>query len=95
MYLGKIVEVANRDALYRMAKHPYTIALLSAVPIPDPIVEASRERIILRGEIPSPIALPSGCHFHPRCPIGIKTCEEEAPSLRQIEENHWISCHLV
>jgi oligopeptide transport system ATP-binding protein len=95
MYLGKIVEVADRDALYRVAKHPYTIALLSAVPIPDPIVEASRERIILRGEIPSPIALPPGCNFHPRCPIGVEICQKEIPSLREIEEGHWVACHLA
>ena len=95
MYLGKIVEVANRDTLYRVAKHPYTIALLSAVPIPDPIVEASRERIILRGEIPSPIALPPGCNFHPRCPIGVENCQREVPSLREIEGGHWVACHLA
>ncbi len=95
MYLGKIVEVANRDALYRVAKHPYTIALLSAVPIPDPVVEATRERIILKGEIPSPIALPPGCNFHPRCPIGIEICQKEVPPLREIEENHWVACHLA
>ena len=95
MYLGKIVEVANRDALYRVAKHPYTIALLSAVLIPDPIVEASRERIILRGEIPSPIALPPGCNFHPRCPIGVENCQREVPSLREIEGGHWVACHLA
>ena len=95
MYLGKIVEVANRDALYRVAKHPYTIALLSAVPIPDPIVEASRERIILRGEIPSPIALPPGCNFHPRCPIGVENCQREVPSLREIQGGHWVACHLA
>jgi oligopeptide/dipeptide ABC transporter ATP-binding protein len=95
MYLGKIVEVANRDALYRVAKHPYTIALLSAVPIPDPIVEATRERIILKGEIPSPIALPPGCNFHPRCPIGVEICQKEIPTLREIEEGHWVACHLA
>ncbi len=95
MYLGKIVEVANRDALYRVAKHPYTIALLSAVPIPDPIVEATRERIILKGEIPSPIALPPGCNFHPRCPIGVDICQKEIPTLREIEEGHWVACHLA
>jgi len=95
MYLGKIVEVANRDALYRVAKHPYTIALLSAVPIPDPVVEATRERIILKGEIPSPIALPPGCNFHPRCPIGVENCQKEVPSLREIEEGHWVACHLA
>jgi oligopeptide transport system ATP-binding protein len=95
MYLGKIVEIANRDALYRVAKHPYTVALLSAVPIPDPVVEATRERIILKGEPPSPIALPPGCNFHPRCPIGIEACREEIPSLREIERGHWVACHLA
>jgi len=95
MYLGKIVEIANRDALYRFAKHPYTVALLSAVPIPDPVVEATRERIILRGEPPSPIALPPGCNFHPRCPIGIELCQKEVPSLHQIGEDHWVACHLA
>ncbi len=95
MYLGKIVEIANRDALYQVAKHPYTKALLSAVPIPDPIVEAERERILLKGEIPSPIALPPGCNFHPRCPIGIELCSREVPSLREVEEGHWVSCHLA
>lgn len=95
MYLGKIVEIANRDALYRSAKHPYTIALLSAVPIPDPDVESTRERIILKGEPPSPIALPPGCNFHPRCPIGVEVCQREIPLLREVEENHWVACHLA
>ncbi len=95
MYLGKIVEIANRDAIYRSAKHPYTIALLSAVPIPDPIVESARQRIILKGEPPSPIALPPGCNFHPRCPIGVEICRKEIPTLREIEEGHWVACHLA
>jgi len=95
MYLGKIIEIANRDDLYRFAKHPYTMALLSAVPIPDPVVEATRKRIILKGEPPSPIALPPGCNFHPRCPISIELCQKEIPSLRHIGEDHWVSCHLV
>lgn len=95
MYLGKIIEIANRDALYRVAKHPYTIALLSAVPIPDPAVEATRERIILKGEIPSPIALPPGCNFCPRCPVGVDVCHREVPTLRQIGEDHWVACHLA
>ena len=95
MYLGKIVEIAGRDTLYRFAKHPYTIALLSAVPIPDPAVEATRDRIILMGEPPSPIALPKGCAFHPRCPYTREQCQEEVPSLRQIAEDHWVACHLV
>jgi len=95
MYLGKIIEIANRDDLYRSAKHPYTVALLSAVPIPDPLVEAERMRILLRGEPPSPIALPPGCNFHPRCPIAIETCREIVPELRQIENDHWVACHLA
>lgn len=95
MYLGKIVEIANRDDLYRFAKHPYTVALLSAVPVPDPVVEATRERIILKGEPPSPVALPPGCNFHPRCPISIELCQREVPSLRPIGEDHWVACHLA
>lgn len=95
MYLGKIVEIANRDDLYRFAKHPYTVALLSAVPVPDPVVEATRERIILKGEPPSPVALPPGCNFHPRCPISIELCQKEVPSLRPIGEDHWVACHLA
>jgi len=95
MYLGKIIEIANRDDLYRFAKHPYTKALLSAVPIPDPGVEATRERIILKGEPPSPIDLPSGCHFHPRCPIGIEICRKVVPHLRQVGVDHWAACHLA
>lgn len=95
MYLGKIVEIASRDSLYRSARHPYTVALLSAVPIPDPLVEATRERIILRGEPPSPIALPPGCAFHPRCLYSRGRCREEGPSLRQIDEDHWVACHGV
>ncbi|MCX8117616.1 MAG: ABC transporter ATP-binding protein [Desulfobacterota bacterium] len=95
MYLGKIVEIANRDALYQCAKHPYTQALLSAVPIPDPVVESQRERILLKGEIPSPISLPPGCNFHPRCPIAIELCKRVVPALREVEEGHWVSCHLA
>ena len=95
MYLGRIIEIANRDDLYRSAKHPYTIALLSAVPIPDPVVEASRERIILKGEPPSPIAVPPGCNFHPRCPIGVEVCRVDVPSLRLIGEDHWVACHIA
>ncbi|MEW6377150.1 MAG: oligopeptide/dipeptide ABC transporter ATP-binding protein [Thermodesulfobacteriota bacterium] len=95
MYLGKIIEIANRDDLYQFAKHPYTVALLSAVPIPNPVVEATRKRIILKGEPPSPIALSPGCNFHPRCPIGIEVCQKEVPSLRQIGEGHWVACHLA
>jgi len=95
MYLGRIIEIANRDDLYRFAKHPYTVALLSAVPVPDPVVEAARKRILLGGEPPSPIALPPGCNFHPRCPIGIETCREIVPELRQIGKDHSVACHLA
>jgi len=95
MYLGRIVEIAKREDLYRFAKHPYTVALLSAVPIPDPVVESTRERIILKGEPPSPIAVPPGCNFHPRCPIGVEICRGEIPTLRQISEDHWVACHLA
>ncbi len=95
MYLGRIIEIANRDDLYRFAKHPYTIALLSAVPIPDPVVEASRERIILKGEPPSPMTVPSGCNFHPRCSIAIEVCSKQVPPLRPIDQDHWVACHLA
>ncbi len=95
MYLGRIVEIANRDDLYLYAKHPYTIALLSAVPIPDPEVEETRERIILTGDPPSPINLPPGCSFHERCPRCIDICRMEAPELREVGKDHRVACHLV
>ena len=92
MYLGRIVEVASRDDIYANPLHPYTKALLSAVPIPDPLVEASRERVVLRGEAPSPLNPPSGCVFHPRCPIAIDRCAQEAPELREVARDHWAAC---
>lgn len=95
MYLGKIVELTDRDTLYRNPLHPYTEALLSAIPIPDP--DRPRNRRILQGEIPSPISPPSGCHFHPRCPIGVTgICDIEEPELRSRTESsdHTASCHL-
>jgi oligopeptide/dipeptide ABC transporter ATP-binding protein len=95
MYLGRIVEIANRDDLYLYAKHPYTIALLSAVPIPDPEVEETRERIILTGDPPSPIHLPPGCSFHERCPGCIDICRMEAPELREVGKDHRVACHLA
>jgi oligopeptide/dipeptide ABC transporter ATP-binding protein len=95
MYLGKIVEVADRNALYEDPLHPYTRALLSAVPIPDPAVEAMREHTVLRGEVPSPLKPPSGCVFHPRCPIAVDRCSAEIPPLREIKPGHWAACHLA
>ncbi len=95
MYLGHIVELADRKALYEDPLHPYTRALLSAVPIPDPRLEAQRERMVLRGEVPSPVNPPSGCVFHPRCPIAIDRCSAEIPPLREIKPGHWAACHLA
>jgi oligopeptide transport system ATP-binding protein len=95
MYLGKIVELADRQALYEDPLHPYTRALLSAVPIPDPKVEATRERMVLRGEVPSSLNPPAGCVFHPRCPIAVDRCSAEIPPLREIKPGHWAACHLA
>ena len=92
MYLGKIVELASDTDLYNDAQHPYTEALLSAVPIPDPTVE--KKRIILQGDVPSPIDPPSGCHFHTRCMYKEKICEEEAPEFKHIGGGHWVACHF-
>ena len=92
MYLGHIVEIADRNEIYQNPLHPYTRALLSAVPIPDPIIDAQRERILLSGEVPSPLNPPSGCVFHPRCPIVIDSCSSVTPELRQVEPDHWAAC---
>jgi oligopeptide/dipeptide ABC transporter ATP-binding protein len=92
MYLGKIMEIADRQALYAEPLHPYTKALLAAVPIPDPAVEAVRERVVLGGEVPSPLNPPSGCVFHPRCPIAIPECREAVPEVREIRPGHRAAC---
>ena len=95
MYLGHIVEVADRTELYENPLHPYTRALLSAVPIPDPVVEAKRERIILTGDVPSPMDPPAGCVFHTRCPIAIDDCKLGVPGLREVGNDHWVACIRV
>ncbi|MEK7366947.1 MAG: oligopeptide/dipeptide ABC transporter ATP-binding protein, partial [candidate division NC10 bacterium] len=92
MYLGKIMEIADRRALYEDPLHPYTKALLAAVPIPDPTVEATRERTVLKGEVPSPLDPPAGCVFHPRCPIAIAECSQGIPPLREVRPGHWAAC---
>jgi len=95
MYLGIIVELAERNELYENPLHPYTQSLLSAVPIPDPKKNRERRRVILSGEIPSPINPPSGCRFHTRCPIAVEQCKVDVPEWREISTGHWVACHLA
>ena len=93
MYLGKIVELAEKDELYRNPQHPYTQALLSAIPIPDPVTK--RERIILEGDVPSPVNPPKGCHFHTRCKYAMPICKESDPEFKDYGSEHFVACHLL
>jgi oligopeptide/dipeptide ABC transporter ATP-binding protein len=92
MYLGKIVEMAAYKDLYTDAKHPYTQALLSAIPVADP--KAKKERVVLKGDVPSPINPPPGCHFHPRCRYRREECDKSEPILKDVGEDHYVACFL-
>lgn len=95
MYLGRIMELADVDDLYTTPRHPYTKALLSAVPVPDPEVEATRKRVILEGDIPSPANPPPGCPFNTRCPVAQERCVAESPEWRELAPGHWVACHFA
>jgi oligopeptide transport system ATP-binding protein len=95
MYLGRLVELAESDELFANPLHPYTQALLEAVPIPDPDVERRRAHRVMKGEVPSPINPPSGCVFHPRCPLAVDNCRTEVPQLRELKPGHWVACPRV
>src|SRR3989337_1910440 len=93
MYLGKMVELADRDELFRNPLHPYTPALMSAIPIPDPRLK--RERIILTGDVPSPLNPPRGCRFHPRCPVALEHCAVQEPEFKEVSQEHWVACWRI
>jgi len=95
MCKGRIVELAPRDTLFANPLHPYTQALLEAVPIPDPEIEQARAHKIIKGEIPSPINPPPGCVFHPRCPIAVDGCKQHVPEFREVKPGHWVACSEV
>jgi oligopeptide transport system ATP-binding protein len=95
MYLGVLAELADCDEIYSHPLHPYTQALLSAIPIPDAAIERQRSRIILKGDVPSPVNPPSGCRFRTRCPLAKTICAEERPAWREVASRHWVACHLV
>jgi oligopeptide transport system ATP-binding protein len=95
MYLGVMAEMGDHNELYEHPLHPYTKALLSSVPVPDPKKSRAHQRIILGGDVPSPINPPSGCRFHPRCPIAVESCQLEIPEWRQVAQAHWVACNLV
>ncbi|MFQ6022815.1 MAG: ABC transporter ATP-binding protein [Acidiferrobacterales bacterium] len=95
MYLGNMVELAESDELFDNPMHPYTKGLLLAVPVPDPTVEAERKHQVLTGEVPSPINPPSGCVFHPRCPLAVESCHRDVPALRELRPGHWVACTQV
>ena len=93
MYLGKMVELTSRDELYRNPMHPYTKALMSAIPVPNPRLR--RQRIVLKGDVPSPLNPPKGCRFHPRCPVAIERCSQEEPEFLEVNPDHWVACWLA
>jgi len=94
MYLGKIMEMADTATLFSKPYNPYTIALLSAVPVPDPMVEEKRKRLLLEGDVPSPINPPSGCRFHTRCYMAEEKCKVEEPENLEVESGHFVACHF-
>jgi oligopeptide/dipeptide ABC transporter ATP-binding protein len=93
MYLGKMVELTTRDELFVNPLHPYTKALMSAIPVPNPRLK--RQRVILKGDVPSPLNPPKGCRFHPRCPVAIEKCSLEEPQFKEVLPEHWVACWLA